>query len=164
MTTVEELIGLTDDQQAEIIADHYASISNLYKPVKNEDFCEYLNNNQKKPPNVGPYKVFKAIKKMNKNCATVQGDLQMKVISTYADELTLPLTHIINSCLQNGQYPNIWKKEIITPAPKVYPPEKLKHLRKISGLLNFSKITDKILSEFLIADMDQLVKSLSMAM
>ena len=153
IVTVEELIGFSDDQQAEIIADHYASISNLYAPVKKEDFCEYLKSINEKPPNIGPYKVFKAIKKMNQNCATVLGDLPMKLISTFADEMTLPLTHIINSCLQNGQYPNIWKQEIITPAPKVYPPEKLKHLRKISGLFNFSKITDKILSEFLVTDM-----------
>ena len=33
------------------------------------------------------------------------------------------------------------------------PPEKLKDLRKISGLLNFSKITDKILAEFISEDM-----------
>ena len=35
----------------------------------------------------------------------------------------------------------------------MFPPEKLKDLRKISGLLNFSKITDKIIGEFLIEDM-----------
>ena len=33
------------------------------------------------------------------------------------------------------------------------PPEKLEDLRKISGLLNFSKITDKILAEFISEDM-----------
>jgi hypothetical protein len=43
--------------------------------------------------------------------------------------------------------------ESVTPAPKMFPPEKLKDLRKISGLLNFSKITDKIIGEYLIEDM-----------
>lgn len=47
----------------------------------------------------------------------------------------------------------MWKEEIVTPVPKVFPPEKLDHLRKISGLMNFSKITDSILTEFLVADM-----------
>ena len=154
IVTVEELIGYSDDQQAEIIADHYAAISNLYEPVRNEHFSQYLDSTNEKPPNIGPYKVFKTIKKMNQKCATVKGDIPMKLIVTFADEMTLPLTHIIHSCLQNGVYPNLWKHEIITPAPKVYPPEKLKHLRKISGLVNFSKITDSILSEFLVADMD----------
>ena len=32
-------------------------------------------------------------------------------------------------------------------------PSREKHLRKISGLLNFAKIADKIISEFLVADM-----------
>ena len=35
---VEELSGLDAKQQAECIADHYASISNMYEPVKEEDF------------------------------------------------------------------------------------------------------------------------------
>ena len=77
----------------------------------------------------------------------------MKIISEFADVFTLPLTHIIHTSLQQRKYPNIWKNETISPFPKVFPPEKLKHLRKIAGLFNFSKIFDKILSEYLIADM-----------
>ena len=41
----------------------------------------------------------------------------------------------------------------VTPVPKSFPAEKLKDLRKISGLLNFSKVTDKIIGEYLIEDM-----------
>ena len=77
----------------------------------------------------------------------------MRIINEFADEFTLPLCHIINSCLQAGQYPRLWKIEMVSPVPKVYPPEKLDHLRKISGLMNFSKITDKILTEYLVEDM-----------
>ena len=150
---IEDLKDLDDNEQAECIADHYASISNMYQPVKSEDFEEYLNEISSKPPNVGPYKVLKTIRKMRKNASTVKGDLPMKIISEFADDFTLPLTHIINSCLQQGKYPNIWKNEVVTPAPKVFPPERLKDLRKIAGLFNFSKIMDKILSEFLISDM-----------
>ena len=76
----------------------------------------------------------------------------MKLIDRFADELTLPLCHIINSCLQAGQSPRLWKVEMVTPVPKVHPPEKLDHLRKISGLMNFSKITDSLLTEYLVAD------------
>ena len=47
----------------------------------------------------------------------------------------------------------MWKLEHVTPVPKVFPPEQLKDLRKISGLLNFSKITDKIVGEYIIEDM-----------
>ena len=155
ITGIVELDGMENDQQMEAIADHYAKVSNLYEPVKNEHFVEYLQENrQEKPPNIGPYLVYRSIKKMNKKSATLPGDLPMKLISKYADELTLPLCHIINCCLQTGQYPKIWKTEIVTPVPKVHPPEKLDHLRKISGLMNFSKICDCILTKFLVEDMD----------
>ena len=36
--TVEELNGLEKDEQVEVIADHYAAVSNLYEPVHNADF------------------------------------------------------------------------------------------------------------------------------
>ena len=141
----------------EVIADHYASVSSQYEPVENKHFSEYLQqHNEQKPPNIGPYKVFRTIRKMNRNSATVPGDLPIKLISRFADELTLPLCHIINSCIRVGQYPRIWKTEIVTPVPKVHPPEKLDHLRKISGLINFSKITDSILAKYLVEDMDTL--------
>ena len=45
------------------------------------------------------------------------------------------------------------QKELVTPVPKVYPPSNTSELRKISGLKNFSKISEKIISEFIIADM-----------
>ena len=55
--------------------------------------------------------------------------------------------------VERGEFPNIWKVEMVTPAPKVYPPESVDDLRKISGLKNFSKIAEKILGSFLISDM-----------
>ena len=137
-TTIAELSGLDGSQEMEVIADHYARVSNEYEPIKDDHFGEYSQQHQdKKPPNIGPYKVFRTLKKMNRNVATVPGDLPMKILSTFADELTLPLCHLINSCIRVGQYPRIWKTEIVTPIPKIHPPEKLDHLRKISGLRDF---------------------------
>ena len=149
---VEELSGLSDQDQAERIADHYASISGQYEPIRPEDFPEYKSMDCK-PPKISVSKVVKVIKSMNKKAAAVPGDLPIKIISEFCDELSRPLTHVINSCLTLGKYPDIWKVEYVTPVPKVLPPEKLKDLRKISGLLNFSKITDKILAEFIAQDM-----------
>ena len=153
--TVDELIGKKDEDQREIIADHYAKISHEFEPVETSHFENYLTSNKHEmPPNVGPYKVLKTIKKMNKRASSVPGDIPMKIIQKFADELTLPLCHIINSCLKAGVYPKIWKSETVTPVPKVHPPEKLDQLRKISGLMNFSKVFDKILAEFLVKDME----------
>ena len=70
ISTIEELRGFQNDQQMELIADHYAKVSNLYKPIEYEDFEDYIKSNMhSKPPNVGPYKIFKTIKKMNQKSA-----------------------------------------------------------------------------------------------
>ena len=77
----------------------------------------------------------------------------MKLFAEFSVEIAFPLAHTIDSCLKSGVYPNLFKQELVTPVPKVYPPERLKDLRKISGLINIAKITDKILGEFMIDDM-----------
>ena len=150
---VEQLIGLSDSAQAERIADHYASISNLYEPLKSEDFPEYSDPSKFLHPKISPFKVSKIIRKMNKKAAAVPGDLPMRIISEFSEELSRPLAHLINNCFSQGIYPNLWKVEFVSPVPKVFPPESLTDLRKIAGLLNFSKITDKIIAEYIAEDM-----------
>ena len=49
---------------------------------------------------------------------------------------------------------SLWKVEIVTPVPKIHPPEKLEDLRKISGLPICSKVADKIIGELVINDME----------
>ena len=39
--TIDELTGMSGIEQAEVIADHYASISSLYKPIQKEKFQDY---------------------------------------------------------------------------------------------------------------------------
>ena len=55
--------------------------------------------------------------------------------------------------VSRGVYPNCWKLEMVTPAAKKYPPSTIEDLRKISGLINFSKLAEKMLEDFLISDM-----------
>ena len=151
--TVDELIGFSDQDQAEKIADHYASISQLYEPVTDLDYPEYAVPSNFSPPKVTCSKVEKTIKSMNKKSAGVPGDIPMKLIAEFASELAKPLAHLINCCFSQGIYPNLWKKEYVTPVPKIHPPEKISDLRRISGLMNLSKITDKIIAELISEDM-----------
>ena len=71
----------------------------------------------------------------------------------FAKYFSVPLAHIVNSCTERGEWPSIWKLEAITPVPKVHPPKKLEHLRPISGLKLFNKISEKIFSDIMIKDM-----------
>ena len=126
---VSELDGIYDKLQAEIIADHYAEISNQYEPIKNEDFEEYIDLSKYAPITVEPEKIMKIIKKMNHKAATLDGDLPIRIIKEFSEELSLPIAHLVSSCLSVGLYPNLWKIENVTPVTNIYPPEKLKDLR-----------------------------------
>ena len=77
----------------------------------------------------------------------------MKLINEFAFELSYPLSNIINRMFSAGEYPDSWKIEIVTPVPKKYPPETEKDLRKIAGTKNFSKITEKLIAEYILEDM-----------
>ena len=90
---------------------------------------------------------------MSKKSAGVPGDIPMRLISDFSFELSRPIAHIVNYCFTQGIYPDIWKLEYVTPVPKVHPPENLSDLRRISGLLSLSKITDKIIAEIISQDM-----------
>lgn len=85
--------------------------------------------------------------------STVPGDIPSKLIKHFAAYLAYPFTDIINSSIKCGQYPNIYKYEVVTPVPKVYPCDTLDKLRNISGLLNFDKVMENLISEYLISDM-----------
>jgi len=82
---VSELVGYPDEEQAEMIADHYATISQLYKPLSSDDFPEYENPTNFQPPKVTCKTVEKAIKSMNKKAAGVPGDVPMKLISALSN-------------------------------------------------------------------------------
>ena len=90
---------------------------------------------------------------MKSNSATVFGDIPIKVIKRFGYEISFPLSDIFKRCCKAGEYPDIWKMEIVTPAPKKFPPQTPNDLRKISGTLNFSKIFEKFLAEAMISDM-----------
>ena len=152
---VAELDGIYDKLQAEIIADHYAQVSNEYEPIKTSDFEEYSDLSKFSPITVDPEKIMKIIKKRNHKATTLDGDLPIRIIKEFSVELSLPLAHLVSSCMSVGQYPNLWKVEYVTPVTKIYPPEKRKDLRKISCLLNFSKIADKVVAELLTEDMEE---------
>ena len=51
-------------------------------------------------------------------------------------------------------YPQLWKKEMITPVPKVNGTvTAIKELRPISCRLSCARVADKILSEYILSDM-----------
>ena len=150
---VQSLSNLAADTQAEKIADSFAFISNEYEPLKSEEIDVNQATNRKPFPWITPDQIHQKIKKMKTKTSTVINDIPWKVVKEYGFYLSYPLEDIFNRSVQHGEYANIWKLEIVTPAPKVYPPETEDQLRKISCTKNFSKIFESIIAEYLIEDM-----------
>ena len=152
-TVIEEFQGLSDQIQAEKIADQFEQISNLYSPLNMKDINISSLKDDRPPPEVNPYLVYLKIMSLTKKTATAIGDIPMKVIRLSAEQLSFSLSYIYTQAILYGEYPNLYKLEIVTPAAKVYLPRTAKDLRKISGTPNFSKIFEKIIAEVMLEDM-----------
>ena len=63
-----------------------------------------------------------------------------------------PVTDIINASLRDGEYPQLWKYEYVTPVPKVTHPKTMKDLRKISSTSDFSKVFESFLKDCIMED------------
>ena len=140
--TVEDIKDLPMNEQAELIADKFAAVSQEYEAVKTEDieipeFCEA------DIPKVSVEDVKVALAQMDSNKSNVQNDVPAKVLKYVADQLAKPVADVINSSIRQGIWPDVLKLEIVTPVPKVFPPKSIEELRNISGLLNLDKISEK---------------------
>ena len=153
-TQVEEISHLSNQEQAELIADQLAEISNSYKGVEISDIVIPPFSPQD-IPQLSTQKVKKYILRIKLKKSTPPGDIPSKIVKEFADYLCVPLTDIINSSLKHGQWPNCYKKEIITPIPKEYPVLKIDMLRPISALLTFNKIQEVAICEMIISDMSE---------
>ena len=151
---IDSICHLSDQDQAEQIADSFSKVSNQFEPIDKEKIC-LIPENEKPMPVFEAHEVFEYLKRIKTNTATVKDDVPAKIIKEFAPELSTPLVDIINCMVRRGEYPNTWKLEMVTPVPKIYPTPSVEDLRKISGLKNFSKITEKMLGSVLISDMSK---------
>ena len=85
--------------------------------------------------------------------ATPLGDIPAIIVKRFSKYFCTPLTHILNACLETGEWPNSWKAEAKTPIPKVIPLKKMDKMRPISGLKVFNKISEKIFADMMLEDM-----------
>ena len=147
---VEALDGLTNEESAQVIAEHFASISNQYLPVDEAQLPCYLP--ALPPPQVDEYDVYLKLKGQKNTKSTLPIDIPDKLKKEFAPELSLPLTDIINACLKQQKFPSFWKFEWVSPVPKVTNPKLLKDLRKISCTSDYSKLFEGFLKEYILSD------------
>ena len=149
---VETIKHLSDKEQVELIADKFAKTSQEYDPLKKDDI-NIPDYDISSVPIILPSKVKSTLESIKINKSSPPGDVPPKLIKEFASELSVPFCEIINSSIKLGQWPDLYKREYVTPVPKVYPPHDINDLRNISGLLNFDKVAEKIIAELMIEDM-----------
>ena len=152
MPNVGNISHLSSQEQAELIAEHFSSIQNEYEQISKDDIF-VPDFKESEILQFHPAQVWLALSRIATNRSTVPGDFPAGLIKQFAAYLAEPLTHIFNASIKRGEYPNIYKFEVCTPVPKVNSPENVTQLRNISGLLNFDKIFEKLLSQAMISDM-----------
>ena len=147
---VEVLAGLTDEESAEQIASHFASVSQEHLPLDPSKLPSFLP--ALPPPKIDELDVFERLTKLKKTKSTQPIDLPYKLRKEFAPELAGPLTDIFNSFLEQHLYPSLWKKEWVTPMPKVKRPKTISDLRKISSTSEYSKLFEGFLKDWILED------------
>ena len=143
---------LSDQNQAEMIADHQAKISNSYKGIERSDI-NIPSFGPEDIPQLSEAKVKEYIGRLKSRKSTPPGDIPVKITKEFGQYLCIPLTDIINSSFKQGQWASCYKKEVITPVPKEYPVSELSMLRPISSLLSFNKVQEMAVCEMIAQDM-----------
>jgi hypothetical protein len=147
---IDSLEGLTDDECAEAVGQHMAAISNEYEPVNLEELPAYLP--AQPPPKVEEYEVYDKLKRLKNTKSTLPIDIPNKLRKEVMVELVKPLTHIINACLFSGYYPALWKREWVSPVPKVKEPDVIKDMRKIACTSDYNKVLEAFLKDIMVED------------
>ena len=145
--------GLTDEQCAERIAQHFASISSEYSPLDIRRLPERARlrlRDETKPPLITEYECYLKIKRAKKPRSVIPGDLPSKVIKEFSVELAKPLYKLLNNIITTSVWPEQYKVEHVTPISKVPVPQSEDDLRPISMTPFFSKIMEQFIVEWLL--------------
>ena len=80
---INDINHLSDQEQAEVIADYFTKIPNSYEPLKTEDII-IPPHNPDEVPQFSQSQVWLLLAKLPTNKATVSGDVHAKIIKHFA--------------------------------------------------------------------------------
>lgn len=150
-------MNIKNNNNAEIPSDlcNVSEINNFFLSVftKNNNDCleniAYYNNNKLNNEFsfafhlVDTATIIKFISKIKSNASGSDG-ISLQIIKLCIPAIADYITHIMNSCLEQGYFPETWKEALVVPIPKTSNPTSYNELRPISLLTILSKILEKI--------------------
>lgn len=132
-------IGIT---LADKIPHPLAGLPQLHNPLINSNSFVLLDTDNEEIDNI--------ITGLKMTSSTGWDKIPNKILKDYRKILVPPLTHIFNTCLAIGSFPNCLKKSIIHPIYKTGDRDCVGNYRPISILPSISKILEKIINSRLI--------------
>ena len=136
--------GKDEQQVAELLAEHFNSVSNEFSPLSKEDIPDTFLS---KLPKFLPYQVAGRLRSFKKPKSMVPGDILPDLVTRHADLLAIPLTSIDNEFTRTVIWLSCWKEEFITIIPKNKSPTEIGHLRNISCTMLASKVYESYVLE-----------------
>ena len=160
-TLIEHLEkNLTKKESVELIAEHFAKISQEYPPLDiqklsetvHKKFAERENDN---PPYISCYQVQKMLSKVKKSKSGIPDDLPGALIKEFGQELSKPLSTIYNNINKTGKWPKNWKIEYGLPLKKIPQPYNEDDIRVISLTSVYSKTFEKFVISWLLKYLEE---------
>ena len=135
------------------INDHF--LSAFSKASADAELINYFQTNRHSQSRLefrlsSPEEVNTIIRGLKSNAAGLD-DISLVMLKLSLPFLSNHFTHIINTCLEQGYFPAIWRTAIICPIPKVNSPTSINDLRPISLLPVLSKVLERVVYQQLIS-------------
>ena len=103
-------------------------------------------------PTLDRQNVYKALLLINISKASPPGSLPKRLLKEFAYEISEPLTHIFNRCLQNCVFPKLWKGGTITALPKKKLVSQMGDLRPLSLTPDLGKLLEGFVAQLILDD------------
>ena len=151
--------GLTPQQAAERLADHFSAISQTVAPLNLNNFSPALKReiqngkNCLNKPTVSQHQVYMKLMRIKKPNSSVNGDVHRKLIQEYPFLWAGPATQLFNKIITTAEWPQEWKTEHAIVLHKTGDPKLVKSeddVRTISKTNFMSKVLESLLSGWLL--------------
>ena len=137
--------------KANAINTKFAQVSEGLDPLDFSKLPAYLPAEE--PPQLYPWEVFAELGKLKAAKSAGPDQIPPRLLKEFAYELSVPLTDILNSSFLEGKVPDQWKKAIVVPIPKQYPPN-IDKLRPVSLTSVFAKIAEGFVTGWVLDDVE----------
>ena len=157
--------GLSAQQSADRLADHFSKISQSVEPLNMNLFHPALRlalqegKACRHKPVLTQHQVYVKMLKATKPKSSVSGDVPMKIIKQYTFEYAQPACMIFNRIIQSADWPRQWTVEqaIVLSKCKFNLPKNEDDLRTISKSQWLSKLMENVLGDFILPIVDKYI-------